>query len=170
MIDISTERIRRTRWPCYAACLWSVLFGALHLYWALGGTAGFDQFSLPENKILAITRDPNYVRMTWIVGLMCLFSAAVALAPIQPWSRHLPRWLLLTALWIACGLFLVRGFGNLIQTALVTSGVINFEPLAGKHAQAWYQWLVMDTVIFSPWFILGGFAFGATARSLRRWK
>ena len=34
----------------------------------------------------------------------------------------MPRRLLLTPLWIACGMFLVRGIGNLIQTALVIGG------------------------------------------------
>ena len=38
-----------------------------------------------------------------------------------------------------------------------------FMPLAGPDAQAWHQWLLLDAVLFSPWFILGGFAFGATA-------
>lgn len=100
---------------------------------------------------------------------MCAFGAIVALAPIQPWGRRVPRWLVLTVLWIACGVSLLRGFGNLIQTVLLVSGVIHFAPLSGPDAQAWYQWLRLDSFLFSPWFILGGLAFGATAWSARRW-
>jgi len=42
------------------------------------------------------------------------------------------------------------------------------EPLVGPDAQAWYQWLLMDSLLYSPWFILGGVLFGATAWSARR--
>jgi hypothetical protein len=71
--------------------------------------------------------------------------------------------MLLTPLWIACGLFLVRGMGNPIQSALVIAGGMPFEPLTGPEAQAWYQWLLIDAVFYAPYFILGGLAFGATA-------
>ena len=162
------ERIGRTPWASYAAVAWCVVFGGLHLYWALGGTAGFAEFSMPPNKMLALTRDPRYIRITWVVVIACVFGAIVALAPFQRWSRRIPRWLLLTPLWIACGLFLVRGIGNPIQSALITGGVVRFEPLAGPDAQAWRQWLLMDAILFSPGFILGGFVFGATAWSARR--
>jgi len=46
------------------------------------------------------------------------------------------QWLLLTALWIACGMFLVRGIGNPIQTALIIGGGMPSDPLAGPDAQA----------------------------------
>jgi hypothetical protein len=116
----------------------------------------------------ALTRDPRYVGMAWGVVIVCTFGAIVALAPIQAWGRRVPGWSVLTILWIACGISLLRGVGNLIQTALVVSGVIHFAPLTGPDAQAWNQWLRIDSLLFSPWFILGGLAFGATARSLRR--
>jgi hypothetical protein len=161
----SPKLIERTRWARYAAVAWCVVFGVPHLYWALGGTAGFAEWSMPPNKILALTRDPLYMGITWGVVIACVFGAIVALAPFQTWSRRIPRWLLLTPLWIVCGMFLVRGIGTPIQTALVISGGMPFEPLAGPDAQAWYQWLLLDSVGFSPWFILGGFVFGATVWS-----
>lgn len=144
------------------------MFGGIHLYWALGGTAGFEQFSMPSNRILALTRDPLYIGITWGVFIACALGMILAFAPFEAWARRLPRWLLLTALWIASGLLLVRGLGNPIQTALIMRGYISFEPLAGPDAQAWYQWLRMDSLLFSPWFILGGCAFAATAASARR--
>ena len=149
------ERIGRSSWASYAAVAWCIVFGALHLYWALGGTAGFAEFSMPSNRILAVTRDPLYMGITWGVVIMCLFAAIVALAPLHPWSRRIPRWLLLTPLWIACGLFLLRGFGNPIQTVLIIAGGMPFEPITGPEAHAWYQWLLIDAVLYSPWFILG---------------
>lgn len=156
------------RWASYAAVAWCVVFGGIHLYWALGGAAGFAEFSMPPNKILALTRDPLYIGITWGVVILCVFAAMVALAPIQPWSRRIPRWLLLTPLWMACGMFLVRGIGNPVQHALVIGGGMPFEALNGPEAQAWLQWMLLDFVGFSPWFILGGLAFGATAWFARR--
>ena len=167
MVSKSQERTGRMRWASYAAVPWCVVFGGFHLYWALGGTAGFAEFSMPPNKILALTRDPLYIGITWGVVIACVCAAIVALAPFQAWSRRMPRWLLLTPLWIACGMFLVRGIGNPIQSALIIAGGMPFEPLAGAGAQAWNQWLLMDAMFFSPWFILGGLAFGATAWSVR---
>ena len=162
------ERIGRIPWTSYAAVAWCVVFGALHLYWALGGTAGFAEFSMPSNRVLALTRDPLYMGITWGVVIACVVGAIVALAPFQTWSRRIPRWMLLTPLWIACGLFLVRGIGNPVQSALIIGGGWAFDPIAGPEAQAWYQWLLIDAVLYSPWFILGGLAFGATARFARR--
>jgi hypothetical protein len=108
------------------------------------------------------------MRITWGVAGACLVSAIAAMAPTQRWSQRLPRWLPLTSLWIACALFLLRGLGNPIQTALIASGVVEFAPLAGPLAQEWKQWLLMDLVLFSPWFVLGAVLFGATAWTARR--
>jgi hypothetical protein len=155
-------------WVSIAAVLWCVVFGGFHLYWALGGSAGFAEFSTPPNKILALTRDPLYMAITWGVVVACAVGIAVALAPFQIWSHRVPRWLLLTPLWIASGLLLVRGFGNPIQSALIVGGVMSFDALAGPEAQAWHQWMRIDAFLFSPWFVLGGLAFGGTALSARR--
>jgi Protein of unknown function (DUF3995) len=162
-VSKSQERVGRTPWTSYAAVAWCVVFGGVHLYWAWGGTAGFAELSMPPNKVLALTRDPLYLRITWGVVTVCVFGAIVALAPFRTWSRRIRRWLFLTLLWIACGMLLVRGIGNPVQTALIMSGLITFQPLAGPLAQAWRQWLLLDLALFSPWFILGGFFFGATA-------
>ena len=163
------ERIERTPWTSYAVVAWCILFGSIHLYWALGGTAGFAEFSMPSNRILALTRDPLYMGITWGVVIACVFGAIVALAPFQTWSRRMPRWLLLIPLWIACGMFLLRGIGTLIQSALMIAGGMPFDPLSSwSDAQAWSRYLLIDAVLYSPWFILGGFAFGATAWSAGR--
>jgi hypothetical protein len=62
----------------------------------------------------------------------------------------------------------VRGIGNPVQTLLVLAGVVPFEPFDGPLAIAWYRWLLLDALLFSPWFMLGGLAFGATAWPTRR--
>jgi hypothetical protein len=163
MVYQSQEQISRTRWASFAAAAWCVVFGVVHLYWALGGSAGFLEFSLPTTKQFVVTRDPGYIRMTWAVAILCALAAIAALAPMQRWTRRIPRWLVLTPLWIVCGLFLVRGIGNPIQTALISAGIVDFSPLTGPDAQAWSEWLRLDLLFFSPWFVLGGLAFGAAA-------
>jgi hypothetical protein len=164
-VDNAPKWIRSTRWASYAAVAWCVVFGGLHLYWALGGTAGFAEYSMPSNRELALTRAPVYMGITWGVVIACVVAAMFALAPFQRWARRLPRWMLITPLWIVSGLFLVRGLGNPIQSALTIAGGMPFEVLAGPEAQAWYRWLLIDAMFFSPWFVLGGLAFGATAWS-----
>jgi hypothetical protein len=162
------ERVGRAPWTSYAIVAWCVVFGGLHLYWALGGNVGFTNFSTPSSKALALTRDPLYMTITWGVVLACAAAAIVALAPFQAWSRRLPRWMLLAPLWIGCGLFLLRGVGNTVQSALIIAGGMPFEVLTPAEMQAWNQWMLLDALLFSPWFILGGLAFGATALSARR--
>jgi hypothetical protein len=95
----SPKLIEKMRWARYAAVAWCVVFGIPHLYWALGGTAGFAEWSMPPNKILALTHDPLYMGITWGVVIACVIGAIVTLAPFQSWSRRIPRWLLLTQLW-----------------------------------------------------------------------
>ncbi len=126
-------------WARYAVVVWCVVFGALHLYWALGGNAGFVEFSTPSSKPLALTRDPLYMAITWGVVIACVVGAIVALVPFQEWSRRIPQWLLRTPLWIACGLFLLRGIGNPLQSALIIGGGMPFDPLPAAEMQAWNQ-------------------------------
>jgi hypothetical protein len=164
----SPEPIRGARWVSYAAVLWCLLFGGLHLYWAVGGTVGFAAMSMPPNKILALNRDSLYIGITWGVVLACAFGIFLALASIQNWGRRIPKWLLLIPLWIACIISLVRGIGTMTQTALIIAGVFPFEPLVGPEAIAWYRYLLIDSIFYSPWFICGGILFGATAWSARR--
>jgi hypothetical protein len=160
----SQVRTGMTRWPSYAAVAWCVLFGSLHLYWALGGTALLVEMSMPSNRVLALTRDPIYMGITWGVVIMCVIAALLALAPFEPWSRRLPRWILVTPLWIACGLFLLRGLGTLVHTVLVIGGGMPFDPLSSwPDPQAWARYMLIDAAIYSPWFTLGAIAFGATA-------
>jgi hypothetical protein len=168
MTTNSKARIQWDRWAGAAAIAWCIVFGGVHLYWALGGTAGFADFSMPSNRMLAITRDPLYMGITWSVVIACAVGVAAALAPWQTWSRRIPAWIVLTPLWIACGMLLVRGIGNPVQTALIMQGMLSFDALRGPDAHAWYDWLRLDLTIFSPWFILGGAAFGLTAWSARR--
>ena len=164
----SQERTGRMSWAAYAAVAWCVLFGGLHLYWAVGGNAGLAELSMPSNRTLALTRAPVYMAITWGVVIVCAIGALVALGTVQPWGRRIPRWILLTPMWIGCGLSILRGAGTLIQTALMIGGGMPFDPLPASEVQAWNQYLLIDSIFYSPWWILGGIAFGLTAWSAIR--
>lgn len=168
----ATPRVRGTgrRWAGGAAVAWCALFGALHLYWGLGGEVGFARFSAPNNRDLVAAGDAGYLRFTLLVGVVLALAAAAVLVCLRPWGQRLPRWLVLTGLWAACALCLVRGVGNPVQDLLLLSGAIDFAPFDGPWPQAreWYEWLLLDAVAFSPYFVLGAALFGLTARSLPR--
>src|SRR5512147_1238950 len=99
MVNKLHKRSGWTLWATYAAIVWCVTFGALHIYWGLGGNAVLALFSTPDNQTVALTRDPLYMGLTWAVGLVCTYGAIVALATIQTWGQRIPRWILLTTLW-----------------------------------------------------------------------
>ena len=168
MVHESQKRNLWARWASYAAAAWCAMFGGLHLYWAVGGNAGLAAFSTPSNQTAAFVRDSLYIGLTWAVALVCLYGAIVVLATRRAWGSRLPRWIVLTTLWVACGLCVVRGLGNPIQSLMLVSGIFRSEILDGPLAIAWYRWMLLDATLFSPWFTLGGLAFGVTAWSARQ--
>ena len=133
MSDLTSERRQSTGWTGYAACVWSVLFALPHVYWAAGGTAGFDGREM-SGVLIAI----NLVAI-----VLSVIAAIVALATVQRWGERVPDRLLQSAIWSACLLLTLRGGAGLIQT------------IVGQGEQST---LVM---IFEPTFLIGGALFGA---------
>lgn len=172
-VDMATgsEKTRaRPTWANYTAAVWCIVFGGLHLYWVLGGNVGLTDFSTPSAQAAALTRDPIYMAMAWGVVAACAIGIVVSLAPLYSWGKRIPRWILLPILFVASLLSLVRGFGNPIQTLLVIGNVVAFPPLLTAEATAWYRWLLLDSIVFSPSFILAGVAFTVTTWSVLRQK
>lgn len=82
------------RWPeraSYAACGWALVFAAVHLYWALGGTVG-----LPKG--FAVAMNPALSAIDILAVPLCLVGTALALALVRPWGRLFPRRLLLASI------------------------------------------------------------------------
>ena len=155
------------RWAGWVAFGWLVAFGALHLAWGLGWTGGLKAFSTPSDKDLAAASDPAYLALCAGVAALCATGAVVALASVRPWGRRLPRWLVATPLWVACGVCVVRGLGNPVQDLLVVGGLVPFDPLGGPLARQWFEWMLVDAIVFSPFFLAGGVVFGLAARAVR---
>lgn len=125
----------------YAACAWSVVFIAPHVYWAAGGTAGLPGGEPLEGTIAAI----NYAAIA-----LSALAAVLALALARSWGAAVPRRILLAGAWAACVLLALRGGGGLVQGLAGDEGsdalVVGFEAL----------------------FLLGGILFGLAAREYSR--
>ncbi|WP_255258127.1 hypothetical protein [Bacillus sp. AFS018417] len=100
---IIEEKIRKgfTRWPLwigYGAVGWSLLYGAVQLYWLLGG--GGYPFKRGEMDLFAamVTYLPSKVGGLIFV-ILCLLGIVIGVAMQKTWRNVFPRWLILTFAW-----------------------------------------------------------------------
>ena len=159
-----------------AAFVFTILFMALHVYWAVGGTWGLPPATLG--------REAEVQAANWVVSAIMLIGALYILALDRPISRKIPSWLLLPPIWIGAVVCLSHGVFGLATKALYLSGrhgAVNFPDLPGRseaevagsnRLAAWH-----DLLVFEPCFILQGallalaawhFIRGPAAR--RRWS
>lgn len=141
----------------YAACLWAVVFAGSHFYWALGGSAGL---SVSAGEQLATERPLWFVLAgLWGVGAVCLVSALLGwlLARSRPHGAAARRILEYLG-WGAGFILLARAIA--VELLLLT----NVTDLDGVSADERF-W---THVLWNPWFLVGGLAFGLAARQARR--
>ena len=152
-------------WVAYAACVWAMVFGLPHLYWAVGGRAGLAwalAWHGPEEQ--ALMRDPWFIAFgLWGVAALCAIAALVALASVRRWGRRFPRRLLLALAGGASAMMVLRAclYPGFLFSGLKVLGILETPESADP---AWVRW---DLRLFSPWFLLGGALFGATAWRIR---
>ena len=127
------------RWINYAACVWSALFAAPHIWWALGIPFGFPGGQ--KNHQILISSTWRYV-FDLVVILLSALAVVVALTLTRPSINSLPRRLAYIAAWIACGMLTLRGVAGFIYDGL-------------------------SDPIWNPTFFIGGVLFGAVAWSAR---
>jgi hypothetical protein len=63
-----------------------------------------------------------YVIFNVVLILMSAVGAAVVVATVRPWGRRVPRWVLLTPLWIGSTLLVVRGVPGMVENLLMAAG------------------------------------------------
>src|SRR5262245_44296046 len=133
---MSTNSISpRTRWLHYAACVWSILFAAPHIWWLLGVPAGFPG-GRPSHELMMSTWR-YYFDLAVII--LCVLAASVALAPVQRWGAAVPRRLVRAMAYTASAMLGLRGLAGMI--------------VDGTADPIWW-----------PTFLVGGILFGAVAR------
>ncbi|MFI6097449.1 DUF3995 domain-containing protein [Lentzea sp. NPDC051213] len=123
----------------YAAASWCLLFAALHVFWALGGTVGLAESAGAD---LATQRPAWFVLGgLWGVALVLLVGAWFSVG-LTRWRPHR----LVTALgWLGGAALLLRGAG--LEVALLTT---NLSEEVGEQQTRW------SLLLWNPWFMLGG--------------
>src|SRR3954454_4167812 len=102
----------------YAACIWSLLYIPIHVYWAFGGMALMPGVWKDESMWKAVN---------WGTSAMLLAAAILALLLVHPLGQKIPRWLMLTVGWFACILPIMHAVYGYITKGLFLAGVIRLE-------------------------------------------
>lgn len=155
-LAVPTAPSHSTAWAAYAACIWCIAFAAMSGYWAAGGTLGADTIGGE------IKRLPGIVALLWAVCVVKIIGGLVALALARPWARALPRRLLLSIAWAAGVGMIVYGGIPLIVNALMLAGILHVPGPVDWTAIRWH------TLLWDPWWLLGGLLFSAAAWSYQR--
>jgi Protein of unknown function (DUF3995) len=143
---------RAANWAVYAAAAWVLVFAAMSFYWAAGGSLGSSTMS---DTILepARAREPQFVALLWITGALKAIAGLLALALVRPWGRVLPRWIPVTATWVAGVGMLLYGGANLAVRAVMAVGLLATPESMHSDAARWHL------VLWDPWWVLGGVLF-----------
>jgi len=141
----------------YLAGAWCVLFAAVHLFWAAGGTTGLASSAGTD---LAARRPVTFVLFgLWGTALLCLLGAVfcAGLARWQP-SGGLRRGMTILGL-LAGGLLLARGL--LLEIVLLTAAG-GIRSSVGPLETHW------SLLLWNPWFAAGGLLLLLATRQFHR--
>jgi hypothetical protein len=132
-----------------AAFGWSLAFGLISIYWAIGGDLGSNQLA-PELQEQAKRRDTGFVAILWITGLLKIAGGLIPLSlSLSLWTA-IPRKLLLILTWVGGILLALYGLGDIVGGTIRAAG--------GEGGNAiWYA------VLWGPIWFLGGVLFLGTA-------
>lgn len=152
-------------WPAHAAAAWAALFAAQSLASAIavmcGSAFGADEVGR-DIADMARAGDPGFVVTLWVAAAGKALAGALALAPVRPYGRRLPRRPLVLAIYAAGALLLLYGVVNLVEHVLMRTGATAIPAGLGGHALPWHLWL------WDPYWILGGVLFLLAARATAR--
>ncbi|WP_156178037.1 hypothetical protein [Bacillus sp. SA1-12] len=132
--------------------VWSMIYGALHLYWTLGG--GGYPFLNEDLELFAaiITYLPPQVGSSLFV-ILCVVGLLVGVVIRRP-DRVIPKWFILTFLWgtVVALLFFVTDSSMIAAKAYAFLLIFQFN------------WLMLNQIIC----IIGAFLFGFAAIAYQR--
>ena len=155
--------------------LFTLLFTALHVYWAVGGTWGLPLLALHNKEAVQATN--------WVVSALMLAGAFLVLAMLHPLSRRVAPWLVLGPVWVGSVVCVSHAFYGFVTKGLYLAGredAVDFPVVPGvdpataadhNHLSA-----VHDILVFEPCFLvqgvllaLAGWQFVRTSAGRRRW-
>ena len=144
------------RWG-FAAAGWSVVFAALHLYWALGGSVGLAESA---GARLAAERPVWFVAAgLYGVAVLLVMAAALGLVLARGVLAGRRRWAFPLVGAGVAAVLLLRALG--VELLLLTDAGYGGGDIS--PAQRWWS-----LVLWNPWFLLGGLSFVLAARAARR--
>ena len=160
---IGSERVRANRRAGYTAFVWVLVFLAWHVVWYATGLA------FPTSSHFHGTALVVYRVISILINLMIVAGVLLPLALVQQWGRRLPRWLLLSAAWIATGILTLRGASGLLDDLLRAAGLprgltgLTTAQTAGtSHVTLWVKFSGVTTdVLFAAGAVV--FALAAVA-------
>ncbi|RLU94710.1 DUF3995 domain-containing protein [Streptomyces griseocarneus] len=125
----------------------------------MGGMAGAASTIAPSLVELARDRNPGFVAVLWVTGVLKVIGGLLGLALVhrRVWGRGMNRFLQLMA-WGAGVLLIWHGALFVVQGLLVQTHVMSIDPEL-LTVSRWY------TYLWGPWFVVGGLAFLLAARS-----
>jgi hypothetical protein len=141
---------------CAATAACTAAYGALKLYWALGGSAGLREAPLPQKAIQqALAREPSAVAGHWISVGLAVVGIGAALASVHPWGCRLPRWVLIGPLSTLAALMILRA---VLQAIGDCQRLLHGVSATSAHTARW------DLALWSPYFLLWGVLWGVLVR------
>lgn len=151
-----------------ALAAWSVLYVVPHVYWALGGDAGFSLLRP------SATRLDEWEQINAIASVVLLLPALIAVGLVRHATRGWLRTGLLGASVVGASIAASHGLYGIVYRSLNLAGVVAVD---GRTVSASDDpWVLWDLVLFEPWFLIEGLLFVAlgwtahsTKASKRRW-
>lgn len=152
---------RSSTWPAWWTFLWGVLFGALNLWWSLGGDLLLDRMGVRIQE-QAAEGDTALLVINTIGGLGKIAIGLLALGTISRWGRRIPYRLHLALLYTGGVLLMLYGGANWTQMLLVELGVVDVPASIGAEQVRWYL------LVWEPLWMIGGVLMLLTAEAYRR--
>ncbi|MDE3721873.1 DUF3995 domain-containing protein [Nocardiopsis sp. N85] len=137
------------------ACVWAIAFAVPHFHWGMGGGRGLAVSAGP----LAEERPLWFVAVgLWGVGVLCLAGGVLGWLLAGPRHRGPAGWVIRALGWCACAVLSLRGIAVEVLLLIDTSGrVVDVSP----EQRLW------TLLLWNPWFLVGGLAFGLAAWRFR---
>ncbi len=134
---------RPLKLAAYAAAVWSVIFGAVHLYWLLGGDVG-----LPQGRSVFDN-----------TALLVIDIVALALSLVCSWGLRLPHRLRLYPAVATATLLIVHA----------VPAMVGWVRLAvGSYPDELSDLARFSLFVYEPWFLIGGILFALAAGGFAR--
>lgn len=132
---------------------WSVLYALPHLYWGLGGEAGFSVLKRSATET-GVWEAANVFAFVLIV-----LAGLLGLA-LQRFCEPLPRLLLLAVVSLGCAVAAAHGVYGIVYRAAQASGVTSLDGEVFRVRE--HSWVLWDMLAIEPWFLVEGLLLGTT--------